>query len=77
MPSSVIGSYSGDAAEFDGEASRSCPLDQLRLSERSRHAVRRVTFPDGAYLEIDDAAAFERHEACADPDQLCLPLSIS
>jgi Zn-dependent protease with chaperone function len=50
----------GDAAEFDGEASRSCPLHQLRLSERSRHAVRRVTFPDGAYLEIDDNAAFER-----------------
>lgn len=37
---------------------RSCPLAQLRLSERSNYAARKVTFPDGAYLEISDHAAF-------------------
>ncbi|MCX7220784.1 MAG: M48 family metallopeptidase [Burkholderiales bacterium] len=37
---------------------RSCPLSQLRLSERSKYAARKVTFPDGAYLEIRDHAAF-------------------
>ncbi|MFZ6750893.1 M48 family metallopeptidase [Undibacterium sp. Ren11W] len=39
---------------------RACPLAQLRLSERSNSAPRKVTFPDGAYLEISDHAAFNR-----------------
>ncbi len=45
---------------LDGDAQRSCGLHELRVSERSRHALRKVTFPDGAYLEIRDQAAFER-----------------
>ncbi|MBC3920316.1 M48 family metallopeptidase [Undibacterium sp. CY18W] len=37
---------------------RSCPLTELRVSERTRHAPRKVTFSDGAYLEITDHATF-------------------
>lgn len=45
-------------AVITGEAQRQCPLRALRVSERLRHAGRKVTFPDGAYLEILDNAAF-------------------
>lgn len=37
---------------------RSCSLEQLHLSERSAHAPRKVTFPDGAFMEISDHALF-------------------
>lgn len=43
-----------------GEAQRQCPLDELHVSERMRNAGRKVTFPDGAYLEIDDSTAFDK-----------------
>jgi Zn-dependent protease with chaperone function len=48
----------GDIAHIRGDIGRSCPLSQLRVSEASRHGARIVTFPDGAHLEIDDAASF-------------------
>ncbi|HVK93168.1 MAG TPA: M48 family metallopeptidase [Noviherbaspirillum sp.] len=48
----------GDIALVTGEASRTCPLGDLRVSERLRNASRKVTFPDGAYLEIRDNTAF-------------------
>ncbi|WP_295997599.1 M48 family metallopeptidase [Rugamonas sp.] len=41
-----------------GAIERRCPLAQLRVSERSVHAARKVSFPDGAFLEIADRAAF-------------------
>lgn len=45
-------------AVLAGDLERRCPLAQLHVSERSSHAVRKVSFPDGAYLEIADHAAF-------------------
>jgi Zn-dependent protease with chaperone function len=42
-----------------GDAERNCPISQLRVSERVKHGARKVTFPDGAYLEILDTAAFD------------------
>lgn len=45
-------------AYIEGEAERHCALAQLHVSERSAHAARKVTFPDGAYLEVEDHAAF-------------------
>jgi Zn-dependent protease with chaperone function len=45
-------------ARISGEAERTCPLSSLRVSETTRHAARTVTFPDGAYIEIDDDSAF-------------------
>jgi len=45
-------------ALLEGEAERAVPLDALRVSERSRHAARKVTFPDGATFEPDDQHAF-------------------
>ncbi|NRR33237.1 M48 family metallopeptidase [Oxalobacteraceae bacterium] len=45
-------------AYIEGEVQRSCALGELQVSERSRHAVRKLSFPDGAYLEISDTAAF-------------------
>jgi len=51
---------SDGVAVLAGDIERSCPLDGLRVSERSSHAVRKVSFPDGAYLEIADQAAFNR-----------------
>lgn len=54
----VILTVEGDVASISGEASRHCPLAQLRVSEASRHGARLVTFPDGAYLEILDQQGF-------------------
>lgn len=45
-------------AVVQGDTHRECPLDELRVSERLRRAPRKVTFPDGAYLEILDLNAF-------------------
>jgi Zn-dependent protease with chaperone function len=45
-------------AVVSGDIQRECPLGELRVSERLRHASRKVTFPDGAYLEILDPVAF-------------------
>lgn len=50
---------SGDTATLSGDVERSCPLRELRVSERSTHAVRKVTFPDEACFEPDDRAAFD------------------
>ena len=41
-----------------GSSLRRCPLHQLKVSERFSQASRKVTFPDGAYLEIQDEHAF-------------------
>ncbi|MYN39549.1 M48 family metalloprotease [Duganella sp. FT109W] len=43
-------------AQVRGEARRDSPLGELRVSERSQRALRKVTFPDGAYLEVRDLA---------------------
>jgi Zn-dependent protease with chaperone function len=51
-------SVESDVAHVSGEVRLACPLVELRVSERSAHTVRKVTFPDGAYLEIQDRAAF-------------------
>ena len=47
-------------ARLAGDVEREAPLASLRVSERSRHAARKVTFADGAWLEVDDADAFAR-----------------
>ncbi|KQQ47758.1 Zn-dependent protease [Duganella sp. Leaf126] len=47
-------------AHLAGDVERRAPLASLRVSERARHAARKVTFDDGAWLELDDRAAFER-----------------
>lgn len=56
----VILTVEHGVASISGEASRRCPLSQLRVSEASRHGTRLVTFPDGAYLEIEDQEDFAR-----------------
>ncbi len=45
-------------ASISGDAERHCPIAELRVSERVRNAARKVTYPDGAYLEILDGPAF-------------------
>ncbi|AIY42490.1 Putative heat shock protein [Collimonas arenae] len=45
-------------ASISGDVQRQAPLDALRVSERSSSASRKVTFADGAYLEIIDLDAF-------------------
>ena len=47
-------------AHLSGTVERSAPLAGLRVSERARHAARKVSFEDGAWLEIDDRAAFDQ-----------------
>jgi Zn-dependent protease with chaperone function len=47
-----------DAAVISGDVERRCPVSDMHVSERTRNAARKVTFPDGAYLEILDHAAF-------------------
>lgn len=48
----------GELAILSGESQRQCPLAQLHVSERTSKAARKVTYPDGAYLEIINHAAF-------------------
>jgi len=43
---------------LSGDVDLECPTDGLRVSERVRNGARKVTFPDGAYLEVLDNAAF-------------------
>ena len=45
-------------AVVSGEAERSCPIGQLRVSERLNRAARKVSFADGAYLEVRDRESF-------------------
>ncbi|MCI1006316.1 M48 family metallopeptidase [Herbaspirillum sp. C7C8] len=49
---------SGGVAQVRGEVERDCPIAGLHVSERLNRAARKVSFPDGAYLEIIDGAAF-------------------
>lgn len=42
-----------------GDAQRTAPITALRVSERTSNGVRKVTFPDDAYLEISDASEFD------------------
>jgi Zn-dependent protease with chaperone function len=44
-------------ASIEGDAHRQAALSELRISERVRKAPRKVTFPDGAYLEVQDNTA--------------------
>ena len=46
-------------AIISGEVERYCALDLLRVSERTRHAKRKVTFPDEAIFEVEDLDTFE------------------
>jgi len=47
-------------AEVSGDISREIAITELRVSERTLHAARRVTFPDGAYLESGDHVEFNQ-----------------
>ncbi|MDB5839865.1 MAG: putative Peptidase family [Herminiimonas sp.] len=53
-------SVEGGLARISGDVERRCPLGQLRVSEPMRHVKRKITFPDGAFLEIGDTAEFNR-----------------
>jgi Zn-dependent protease with chaperone function len=54
----VLLNVESGVARISGDIERCCPLGGLRVSETTRHGARIVTFPDGAYLQIDDKAAF-------------------
>lgn len=41
-----------------GDTQRQCPVVELHVSERLKNASRKVTFPDGAYLEVLDNESF-------------------
>ena len=56
----VILTVEDGVACISGQAERRCPLSRLRVSEANRHGTRLVTFPDGAYLEIEDQEGFAR-----------------
>ncbi len=45
-------------AILSGEIERRCSLDQLHVSERLGRQLRKVTFPDGAFLVPHDAVIF-------------------
>lgn len=46
-------------ASISGDAQRTSPISELRVSERTRNGFRKVTFPDDAYLEINNAPEFD------------------
>lgn len=56
---SVLLTVREQVAVVSGDIQRECAISDLRVSERFRNARRKVTFPDGAYLEILDPAAFD------------------
>jgi Zn-dependent protease with chaperone function len=58
-PHHVQLSVEAGIAHLSGELARSCPLAELHVSEPARHVARKVTFPDEAYFEVQDAAAFD------------------
>jgi hypothetical protein len=55
----VVFSVDAGIATLAGEIDRQCPVDTLRVSQRVRHGVRRITFPDHATLETRDLAGLE------------------
>lgn len=50
----------GKTAMVSGEITRRTALAQLRVSEKSGNAPRKLTFEDGAYLEILDSPLFDK-----------------
>ncbi|HTH44691.1 MAG TPA: Zn-dependent protease, partial [Oxalicibacterium sp.] len=46
-------------AHLSGDVTRSCALGALHVSEPARHSGRKITFPDEAYFEVQDGAAFD------------------
>jgi predicted Zn-dependent protease len=46
-------------AQLRGEITRDCPTAELRVSEKMRHVARRLTYPDDAFIEIDDHAGID------------------
>lgn len=44
---------------LEGEAERSAPLNEIRVSERSTHAPRKLTFADDTVFEPDDRRAMD------------------
>lgn len=53
-------SVAAGTAFVAGDIQRNCPLSELRVSERVHNAARKVTFPDGAYLEVSDSSGFNQ-----------------
>lgn len=53
-------SVTAGTAFITGDIQRDCLINDLRVSERVRNAARKVTFPDGAYLEVSDNAGFNQ-----------------
>ncbi|OGB23167.1 MAG: Zn-dependent protease [Burkholderiales bacterium RIFCSPLOWO2_02_FULL_57_36] len=53
-------SVAAGTAFVTGDIQRNCPIDELRVSERVRNAARKVTFLDGAYLEVSDNSSFNQ-----------------
>lgn len=58
-PHQVTLSVQGGHAQLAGDVQRQCALHDLRVSERSLGSARKITFPDGAYLELHEPAAFD------------------
>lgn len=58
-PHQVTLSVQGGQARLEGDVQRQCALHDLRVSERSLGSARNITFPDGAYLEMNEPAAFD------------------
>jgi len=55
----VVLSVRDGHACIDGETERCAPLAEVRVSERSVHARRRLTFADQASFEADEQKAFD------------------
>jgi Zn-dependent protease with chaperone function len=49
----------GGIAQLRGEVARDCPTTELRVSEKMRHVARRITYPDDAFVEIEDHAGID------------------
>jgi Zn-dependent protease with chaperone function len=66
----VVLAVTGDVARVSGDdISRESPLATLTVSEAMGAAPRLVTFPDGAYCEIHDHAAFDALLAATGHDE--------
>lgn len=55
----VVLSAAAGMARLRGDISLQCPLAALKVSQRVRNGVRRISFADGAVLETTDLAGLE------------------
>ena len=51
--------YHNGVLAISGDVRRACPVRDVQVAERMHSTTRKLVLPDGAYLEVTDAAGFQ------------------